>query len=230
MNIKSNFNKLNKNERQRFVLNTVINVIPYVGSTINDLFFELPNKIQQKRINETVELLTVKFEKLNGDYISKDYLKTDDFFDFTRSLFTTTVKIQSEEKRRILSNIYVKAIIDKNDFEFSKNSMFINFINDLSSIQIFILKYIQKYETDLKEIENYENFYNAFCLKTKEIQISQYEFKAHCSDLENKGLISMGSGLADFLDESEFIVASGHHKPSVIITNFGQEFINFLYE
>ncbi|MCY1636252.1 hypothetical protein [Marinifilum sp. D737] len=209
----------------------LIGGIPYIGTMINELIFDIPNRIQQDRINKSVELLNQKINSFgNEDFILKEYLESDDFFDFTRTFFETTLKLKSDEKRSLLAEVYLDAIIKSADFESSKNRLFIQFVSEITSVQIIILRYIQRFGNRLKEIESYDRFFNNFKNYENSFHLDNYEFKAYCNDLEIKGLISLGAGLEDYKDKSAYLVDGDHQKSSVTITNFGDEFLSYLIE
>jgi len=215
-------------EYQFGVLKGLIGAIPYIGTMVNEVLFETPNRIQQSRINNTVDILEDKLEKFNTNSIFMDYLKSDDFFDFTRSLFSATLKMKSEEKRKMLVNIYLNSIKEYADFELSRKRLFLNFITELSIIQIIILKYIEHNESKLEEIGTYSKFFELFISIQDKIELNNYEFKYYCNELENKGLISLGAGLDDFFSTSDLFATGGHKEPSVQITEFGKEFLEYL--
>lgn len=228
--LKRNSSSIKKSETTRGIIKGLIGGIPYLGTIINELLFEAPNRIQQARINNTVEYLSRKLDSIQTNLESKEYFMSEDFYDFTRILFETTVKVKSEEKRKMLANVYLNSIEVESDYETSTNRLFFSFISDLTLNHLVLLKYIQKYGNQLKEIASYSNFYNKFKFQHPNCIRDNYEFKSYCNDLELKGLISMEAGLEDFKSKSAIIVDESHKKSSVSITRFGNKFLSFLTE
>lgn len=207
------------------LLKASISAIPFVGSAINELLFELPNRIQQNRINETVRILEQKFKALNDSAISKKYLASSDFFDFTRNLFEESLKIESHEKRQMLSDIYTSAIETSEDFEEGRCRLFMRFVSDFHLEQIRILSFIESNETELNQIGTYESFFQLYKDIHKAWTKGKYDFKYYCSDLENKALISLGAGLEDFNSKSGYMAFENHEDASVTMTELGQAFL-----
>ena len=79
----------------------VYGVVPFVGSMINEILFDIPNRIYQSRINDTVEILSKKISLLDNEIFNREYLESEDFFDFTQKMITTSLKIKSIEKKRL---------------------------------------------------------------------------------------------------------------------------------
>jgi len=217
-------------ETQNGVLKGLIGIIPHVGTMINEIFFEIPNRIQQYRINETVEILKQKFSQLEDKVLLTDYLLSDDFFDFTRNMFENSLRIKSEDKRKTLANIYVNSFTNSADYDISNFRLFMDFIVQLSPIQIHILKFIEENESNLSQISSYSNFFDLYTKADGSYKMDRYKFKFFCNDLENKALVSFGAGLEDFKSTSKLLALEEHIEPSVTMTSFGIDFIKYLNE
>jgi hypothetical protein len=210
------------------ILKASISLVPYVGSAINEILFELPNRIQQSRINETVGILEKKFKALDQLAISKEYIESADFFDFTRTLFEESLKIGSQEKREMLSEIYTSAIETSENFERGRSGLFMRFVSEMHPEQIRILQFIESKETELNQIGTYRKFFDLYNGLLKELSKGQYDFKYYCSDLENKSLISLGAGLDDFRSKSGYLALESHEEASVTLTELGHAFLVYL--
>lgn len=211
-------------------LKSSISVVPFVGSAMNEILFELPNRIQQNRINETVDILEKKFKALEESAISKEYIESANFFDFTRKLFEEALKIESKEKREMLSEIYTSAIKMSENFEEGRSGLFMRFISEIHPEQIKILQFIKNRESALNQIGTYEKLIQLYKGFQEDWSKGQYDFKYYCSDLENKSLISLGAGLDDFRSRSGFLAIESHEKASVTLTELGQLFLEYLIE
>ncbi len=229
---KSRSNSISKKEVTKEVnvglIKGVIGTIPFIGTMVNETLFDIRGRIYQKRINTLVKILSEKMQNIEENKINYDYLKSEDFFDITREVFESALKIKSMEKRQILSEIYIDSIINKNDFNIDKNKLFISFIVSLSPLQLIILKFIETNSNKLVEIGSYKKFYNMFIETNNFSSLDKYEFKYYCNDLENKSVVTFGDGLEDFESKSERYVSSEHKEASVSITSLGKEFLKFL--
>lgn len=110
----------------------------------------------------------------------------------------------------------------------SKNRIFIEFISSLTETQIHILRHVIENEEELDEIASFPKFYEHFISSFKEHDLSQYEFKYAVNDLENKGLLTLEDGLDDFSSNASLLADSSHKEASVKVTDFGNEFIEYL--
>jgi hypothetical protein len=126
---------------QALILKPLINLVPYIGPTLNECFFEIPNRIQQERLKKTVEMLTLRVNRIDSKKIDKGYLQSEDFFDFSKDVFEKSLKIKIENKRRTLVNVYIDSILQKADFEESRLKLFLDFIVQLSPFQMSLLKF-----------------------------------------------------------------------------------------
>lgn len=211
------------------ILKGIVGGVPYIGALMTELMFEIPNRIQQDRINETVGILKLKLNRLSEEMIDEEYLASEDFFDYTRIAIESALKLNTTEKRNCLANIYVDVLNLKSSFDNDCHSLFMKFTAELSSYQILILKFIEEYEKELVEIETYQKFYDLFIDKRNIENLDPYEFKFYCSNLENRSLVSFGAGLSDFNDTTGVIETDSSHKhSSAIISSLGKKLIAYL--
>ncbi len=215
-------------ETQIGIIKGIISALPYIGTMLNEMFFEIPNRINQTRINETVKILEKKLTELDENVVKQEYLKSEDFFDFSRQLIENCIKIKSEEKRNALASIYIDTFVKNAEYENSKGRLFMDFVVELSPVQMNILKFIETETVSLKEIGTYAKFYEIYTSEQLLSKLEKYEFKYYCNDLENKALISLGAGLEDYNSTSSLFAAGDHKEPSVILTELGEEFIAYL--
>lgn len=213
------------------LLKTKINLaFPVGGQIVNEFLFELGNRIKQNRINDFVEELGHRTTQLEFKILNNDFISKDDFYDLTLKTFESAVKINSDEKRKALANIYISSIYGKNDLDTDLQLLFTDFIVTISPIQILILKFLNKNEEQMIEIASYENYYNKFILSHENNNLNKDLFKLYNTDLETKSLISMGAGLENF-DSTQVLRALAPHKePSIKLTTLGLEFLYYLNE
>lgn len=205
-----------------------IGAIPFCGTAINEALFDIGARIQQKRINEFVVQLTVQVAGIENNKIDHEYLKSEDFYDLTRIIFESVIRIKSKEKQTALSKVYLNAIQDKSDIEQDLSILFSKFIIELVPLQIKILFFIEQKEAELIEIGSYKKFYDLFISSFNITDLDKYEFKYACNDLENKTLISLGAGLDDFDSTIELISTEGSKEASIKLTTIGIRFIELL--
>lgn len=216
------------NESLIGLIKGAIGAIPYFGTAVNEALFEINSRIKQKRINILVEKLKVQIEKIDEKVIDKEYLRSDDFYDLTKILMENILRTGNEEKINFLAKVYLNGVINRVSYEDDLGKIFSGFIMELSPMQIIILKFIAENEGGLDEVNSYENLLNIFQQHHSGLQIDRYQFKYFCQDLENKGLVTFGSGLADFYSTKGYILLESSKPSPALITSFGKTFIHIL--
>lgn len=215
-------------EMQDGIISGVISTIPWLGSVMNEIFIQVPNRIQQKRINETVQILQEKVRNIEIDESVEKYIESDDFYDFNVNFWKSSMRIRDEKIRITLANVFMDSILTQENYELSVNRLFLNFLVNLSPIQIIIISYINSNEEILEKIETYDNFFSRYNEYNKRIVIEQSEFKFYCLDLENKGLITTNGGLIDFGVNDYILYDSTYEEPSVKTTELGKRFMEYI--
>ena len=137
-------------ETQYGILKGIFGAIPFLGTMMNEVLFDIQSRTYQARLNNTVELLTEKLNHLENSPFNKKYLSSDDFHDFTLLLIESSLKIQSEKKRNALSNIYIECCRTQVKFNESIKPLFMKFTVDIREHQIEILSFIQKNKENLR--------------------------------------------------------------------------------
>lgn len=220
-------NEAENKELKVGILKASFNLIPFLGPFINEVLFDIGARIQETRFKEFVETLSLKIDNLEKRQFKEDYFKSDDFYDITRKVFQSALNIKQKEKREALSNIYLSSIIDSALVDETNHLLFTEFIDSLAPIQIQILRFVEENKQKLNQISKYSTFYHLFTNNDNSI-IDKYKFKYYGNDLEAKALISFEDGLEAYDSHSQEMVFQGHKYPSVIITNLGKEFLNYL--
>ena len=80
-------------EMQDGIISGAISTIPWLGPVMNEIFVQVPNRIQQKRINETVEILQEKIRNIEKNELIEKYIQSDDFYDFNLSFWKSSMRI-----------------------------------------------------------------------------------------------------------------------------------------
>lgn len=215
-------------EMQDGLISGGISTIPWIGPVMNELFIQVPNRIQQKRINETVQILQEKIRSIENNELIEKYIQSDDFYDFNVNFWKSSMKIRDEKIRVSLANIFIDSILTQENYELSVNRLFLSFLADLSPIQIILVSFINSNEDILEKIETYDNFFARYNEYDKRIVIDQSEFKFYCLDLENKGLITANGGLRDFGVEDSILYDHTYVEPSIKMTELGKRFVKYL--
>src|SRR5260221_9293311 len=121
------------------IIKGAIGAIPFVGTAINEIAFDIHGRIQQNRVNEFVKELSVQFKSLSEQKIDANYLQSEDFYDLTKAVFENALKSKQEEKRKALASVYIDGVKIKSKSETDIHILFAQFIGSLTPLQISIL-------------------------------------------------------------------------------------------
>jgi hypothetical protein len=217
-------------EMQDGLISSAISTIPWIGPVMNELFISVPNRIQQKRVNETVQILQKKVNEIQSNELIERYIESDDFYDFNVNFWKSSMSIRDEKTRSALASVFMNSILTQENYELSVNRLFLSFLVNLSPIQIILLSYINSSEEILEKVETYDNFFAKYNQYDKKIIIDQSEFKYYCLDLENKGLITTNGGLRDFGVQDYVLYDNTYEEPSVKTTKLGNRFMEYVIQ
>ena len=133
-----------KSDKKSEVLKTAVKgifgMIPYIGTTLDEVIFEHRSRIKQARLNKFIEQLNNYFE-VNSDgkyYIDHDSLKTEEFSDIFEKILYSVSKTSANHKIDIFKNILIKRIEAKN-VAVNLEGKYIDITNSISEIQFEIL-------------------------------------------------------------------------------------------
>ena len=116
--------------------------IPFIGTALDEVFFELRGRIKQKRINNFIEELSLYICKNNEEKVNFENIKSDEFGDIFESIILTVSKTKSEEKIKRLRTILLNQISEPLDYDITK--IYLQILENISDIQIQILKNMKK--------------------------------------------------------------------------------------
>lgn len=158
--------------------------------------------------------------------IDEDYLKGDDFYDLTRTIFESVIKTKSQKKHMALSRVYLTGIIEKTDTDNDLIYVFSKFIVELMPQQIQVLLFIERNEKELAKFKSFNEFYGLFI--EQNISMGIYELNYFCNELVNRSLISFGRGLEDSNSLASLKELQEERYSSGKLTSLGIKFIEFL--
>lgn len=220
--------ELNKHELAISSIKSVIGAIPYVGTLLNELFFEYHSRIQQSRLNSFVKEISNRLAIIDEQLINRQYLESEEFYDLSIDVFTKALRTSQSDKICILTNIYITGLLNQKAVENDRHSIIMDILLSIKPTQFKILRFISENETALVQIDKFESLLELFQRYTKIQEIEKYEFKYYVTDLENKGLITSEGGLSDYNDKLVSITYEDSTPPSIYLTEMGNEFISLL--
>jgi len=137
MNRQPNFSKT-KSDHTLSALKAVASAIPYIGGPLGSLLSDyLPDSVEKRKtefLTKLAEELDVVQDRLQGDFISKDY-----FISTFMQSFRRAIENHQEEKIGAFRAIIVNAAIDQNPRE-DEIAIFISITDRLTPLHLKLLK------------------------------------------------------------------------------------------
>ena len=202
--------------------------IPVIGNALNEMLFEIGSRIKSERLEKLITYIAEKIDKLEKEKIDQEYLRSEDFHDLVLEILQKAIKNKSVQKLKALSEIFVRSIIEKSDFDSDLAAIFITYIDELKAPHIELLAFFNEKEQELSRIGYYEKLFKIFRDNFPDSNLDKYEFKLYCSQLEAKVLITTGRGLDDFDAVGGVIALQSYRESSLKITSIGKKFLGYL--
>ena len=213
---------------------TIINLLPGIGGSINEVFnaFITPpiEKRREKWMQNVVNLLN-KLEENQKDTI-KRLTNDDEFISLLILASKYALQTHLESKHKMLIQSLSNSLVRKIAFDVKET--FIHLINDLSIVHIQILHFIVNNKQNIQEITEAKELYTLFKEKITEIEnVDLFAFQYFLKDLETKGLLIISSSfdLTDNQVREPKRLTSGfvNEKLGYIeISNLGMSFLSFI--
>jgi hypothetical protein len=129
-----------KKHTKKEILTTIgkslLGIIPYGGTALNELIFEYSDTIKQNRLNRFVEILAENFTKESG--IEVENIKTEDFHDLFESVLRRVVRTKSELKLIRFKDILIRQLTNPSE-RVELNDHYLDLISNLTEEEITIL-------------------------------------------------------------------------------------------
>ncbi|MEX2597081.1 MAG: hypothetical protein WEC59_09165 [Salibacteraceae bacterium] len=133
------------------ILKGSIGAIPYAGSLLNEVLFEVRGRLKQNRINSFVESLSNYMESLDPNRLNLNQIRNEDFGDFFEELLISVSKTRSTSKHHAFRNLLVNQLM--NTTKIDTTEIFLELLKSITEKQIAILSLIEPdYESGYTEI------------------------------------------------------------------------------
>ena len=175
---------------------SLFGAVPYVGTALNELFFEYNGRIKQKRLNHFVEILSDYFAENSETNIEN--IQTEDFNDLFESVLKRVVTTKSTLKMERYRDILIKELSNPTK-ETELIDIYLDLISSLSEEELIILfhhrhfdkTYNQEFEKLLDLKKQFDKVLEQKKRETIIIERSKYEdeylrLKGEIEELETK--------------------------------------------
>ncbi len=137
-----------KTYSSNIALRGLVNLIPYVGSTLDVVFCEKWNRITARRIDDFINFTKREFEKIEDKMINKEYLESEDFADLTVKCLTGATKTRHKEKIELYAKVLKNAATSK-DFDLNEFEEILPTFEQISIRELTVLSHLYKWEYNL---------------------------------------------------------------------------------
>jgi len=132
----------NRHYENNTALRAVVNVIPYIGSSLDVLFASKGKEIIQKRINTFLSELHLEMEKVKEEKVDKAYLESEEFFDLLISALEKVSKTRSKRKISLYAKILKNAVLVDKVKDHDEPEKYLSVVAELSEDEILLAKII----------------------------------------------------------------------------------------
>lgn len=205
----------------------VLGAVPYVGTLLNEMFFDYRGRLKQERINSFIkELQTFMVSHVNEGQIDFKHLKSEQFGDLFESIIYRVSQNRSQERLHRFKSILVNQMIAPYETDYTET--FLDIASKINEKQIEILNVYRKVQ--LGEIRNEDNLMGRDVIDANHItEISDFRnhhfynldkdvYMFYVQDLVSKSLL---------LDDSINRLSTRPYQ-ILEITAFGIEFLRFI--
>jgi|TARA_B110000240_G_C13337670_1_gene384075 hypothetical protein len=173
----------------------LISNIPFIGSSIDNVFTGKASKYYKLRIETFIECVHQEFASIEENKIDKNFLETPEFFDLITSLIENSVKTRHIERVELFSKL-LKSKISKDFSNKFEADDFTYIISELIPRDILIISEIEKINNDFTNQKNIsetpENIYDLITIKNFEnkTNFSKSEIIFSLAKLTKLGLLN----------------------------------------
>jgi hypothetical protein len=132
------------------VLQALLNMIPGVGGSLNELLAGKGQRIMEERRDNLLLLLGKHLEAIDEQAIKKDYFETPEGFDLLIKALDESGRTRSEEKRDLIARVLTGAASSPENSNYSPED-YLYLISDLTIQELRVARLIYKQRPDTNE-------------------------------------------------------------------------------
>lgn len=224
-------------------IKAALSSIPFVGGSISELFSLGIQSPLEKRKDDFIISLDERVSELEDrGVLSSEYVIVDDeFIDVAAHALPIAIRNSSPEKLNALRNAVINTAL-KIDINRDSKFMYLNFINELTEIQIKIIKilyeprsYIEKlFEINKNNIPQGYTYVDVLKDLRKILDVDKILYDVSINRLETDGLIDLsdkepGMPIGSYDEHSIWLGKDElEQRTKNLVTDFGQIFVKFI--
>lgn len=148
-----NYTELSKKYSDNSLIRSVVNIIPYIGGSLDLLLTDKWNKFYQRRIENMLEQISNDIAQIEGR-IDDEYLNTEEFFDIIFKILKEATQTRLDDKRKLYSKV-LRDSISKRKSNITLESI-IDIITNLNETDLFFINRIDNF-MKVNKIKEYIN-------------------------------------------------------------------------
>jgi DNA-binding MarR family transcriptional regulator len=137
------------------VTKAIVQLIPWVGTFINEILSEKSNKIKEKRLETFLNALYDCIKDLDKSTLKNNWINSEEFYDLLDRAISSSLKTRSKEKIQINAFILSNVLHLKENEQNFRPEEYLAALEDLTPLEVKALLTI--YQTDLLNETNKAN-------------------------------------------------------------------------
>ncbi len=135
-------NKLTKQDKLEIAVKAVIEKIPFIGSIMSNVYFEVRNRKYMHRLESFCNQLGTELIHLKKENVDRNFLQTYEFSDITDEVFQKVLRTSNKERIRAYRNVLIGSI-EKTHPTYDEIEIFLTKLPLLSTVHFNILRYFK---------------------------------------------------------------------------------------
>lgn len=141
---------VSKTYTENSYLRMLVNLIPYIGSSLDICFSERWNKITMSRFEDFIISVQEEFSDIKNKYINKDFVESEDFADLARMCINSSAKARHHEKILLFAKIFSGAVTSAK-FDIDEFEEILPTLELVSERELLVLNHLDTWETNLND-------------------------------------------------------------------------------
>lgn len=188
-------------------------------------------EVNQHNIQKILQNLKEKYDELDSkNLITKEYLASDSYVNLMIDILNRVHSLNTTQKRKSVAEIYKSALQNRIEYEDSDERLFVDALAKINTQEIMILKFMNQFESSLKTIDSWLNFYNLYLENNADFPLEKYRFRFFATQLEQMGMVFC-SDLSGYDQNVAFLTYKESDEPnesSAGITPMGKRFLEYM--
>ena len=188
-------------------------------------------EINQHNTREILQNLKEKYDELDSkNLITKEYLTLDSYVNLMIDILNRVHSLNTIQKRKSVAEIYKSVLQNRLEYEDSDERLFVDALAKINVQEIIILNFMNQFESSLKTIDSWANFYNLYSKNNADFPLEKYRFRFFATQLEQMGMVFC-SDLSGYDQNVAFLTYKESDEPnesSAGITPMGKRFLDYI--